>query len=653
MAVIVQRRPVEQRSNHKMAIRNLADIAAIEAVPLMERDLPESTYAALVASAKRTPDAPALTFLPSADRLDETHVWTYAEFVADVTRSANVFAALGVATDRPAAFVLPNLPETHFTIWGGEAAGAALAINPMLESRQIVDLLRSARAAVLVTLAPALNAKAWPALVAELASLPDLTAIAFVDMADYVGGETQEAARGSIQAAAAGGGLKVLNLRDAMRQQPSDRLVTGREIRGDEVSSYVCTGGTTGTSKIAVRMHGNEVFDAWASSSLTETDGSSRTVLCGLPLFHVNGQLVTGLQPWMRGDHVVLATPEGYRGKNVIARFWDIVARFRVSTFSAVPTLYSAVLETPIGDNDLSSLKFAICRAAPMPLALIRAFEAKTGLKIIEGYGLTEGACVSSVNPPEGERPPGSIGLPIPYQRMAAVILDANGRYERMAEIDEIGIIVISGPNVFAGYLDPRHNNGLWIDIDGERWLNTGDLGRRDANGYFWLAGRKKELIIRGGHNIDPKIIEDALQRHPAVAVVAAIGSPDAYAGELPVAYVQPKPGATITEEELLDYAAKTIPERAAIPKRIRIASTLPTTAVGKLFKPPLVEREIEETIRAEAEKVSAELASVRVERDSHSGLRAIVAVADGGDTLRKALDRYAFKSEVSAALTH
>ena len=173
----------------QMAVRNRSDIAAIEAVPLIERNLPESTYATLLASAKRNPDAPALTFLPSADNLDATHVWTYAELVADVTRAANLFAALGVATDRPVAFVLPNLPETHFTIWGGEAAGAALAINPMLEPRQIAELLRSARASLLVTLAPALNAKVWPALAAELASLPDLTAIAFVDMAKYVDDE--------------------------------------------------------------------------------------------------------------------------------------------------------------------------------------------------------------------------------------------------------------------------------------------------------------------------------------------------------------------------------------------------------------------------------------------------------------------------------
>jgi len=400
-------------------VRNLCDIAAIEAVPLAERALPESSHAALVSAAQRTPDAKALSFFLSADRLDETHVWTYSELIADITRAANAFAACGVASDRPVVFVLPNLPETHFTIWGGEAAGAALAINPMLQPKQIVDLMRFARARVLVTLAPALN-KAWSGFAAELPSLPDLRTIAFVDMADYLDGEKREAASASVEAAAAGSRVKVINLRQAMREEPFDRLQVGRAIGADHISSYVCTGGTTGAPKIAVRTHRNEVFDAWAVTQVMAPDEAPRTVLCGLPLFHVNGQLVTGLQPWMRGDHVVLATPEGYRGENVIARFWEIVARFSVSTFSGVPTLYAALLQTPSGDHDLSSLKFAVCGAAPMPEALIRAFETRTGVKILEGYGLTEGACVSSVNPPGGERLAGSIGLPIPYQRMAA-----------------------------------------------------------------------------------------------------------------------------------------------------------------------------------------------------------------------------------------
>ena len=150
-------------------------------------------------------------------------------------------------------------------------------------------------------------------------------------------------------------------------------------------------------------------------------------------------------------------------------------------------------------------------------------------------------------------------------------MLDGDGRFHRMAEVDEVGVIAISGPNVFKGYLDPRHNAGVFIDIDGERCrLNTGDLGRRDANGYFWLTGRKKELIIRGGHGIDARTIEEALASHPGVALAAAIGSPDAYAGEMPVAYVQLEPGATVTEQELLEHAAMTIPERAAIPNGSR-----------------------------------------------------------------------------------
>ncbi|MGA7197941.1 AMP-binding protein, partial [Roseiarcus sp.] len=184
-----------------MPIRNQSDVAAIEAVSLSERALPESSYAALVDASKRSPDARALSFFLSADRLDEAHVWTYAELVADVTRAANLFAALGVTVDCPVAYVLPNLPETHFAIWGGEAAGAALAVNPLLQPKQVLDILRFARASVLVTLAPALNPKAWSGLADELASLPDLSAIAFVDMADYLDGEKRGAARASIEEA--------------------------------------------------------------------------------------------------------------------------------------------------------------------------------------------------------------------------------------------------------------------------------------------------------------------------------------------------------------------------------------------------------------------------------------------------------------------
>jgi fatty-acyl-CoA synthase len=437
-------------------------------------------------------------------------------------------------------------------------------------------------------------------------------------------------------------------LTEAMKAQPRDRLVFPPATSSDSVCSYFCTGGTTGLPKIAVRTHENEIFDSWSASQLTASRQGSRTVFCGLPLFHVNGQLVTGLQIWLRGDHVVLATPEGYRGKNVIARFWDIVAHYRVSTFSGVPTIYSALLNVPLGGADISSLEFAVCGAAPMPAKLIEDFEAKTRVKIVEGYGLTEGGCVSAVNPPSGERRAGSIGLRIPYQQMISAILDETGRFVRRARPNEAGSILIRGPNVFRGYLDPRHNTGLWVEIDGEKWLNTGDLGREDADGYFWLTGRRKELIIRGGHNIDPKMIEEALQAHPAVAMAAAIGSPDAYSGEVPVAYVQTKPGASVTEEELLEFAAAHVPERAAVPKRVRITAALPVTRVGKIFKPDLQKREIEIVIRLEAEAASASLAGLEVDQDPSAGLIARVRVASGRDRLRLALQRYAFKFAIA-----
>ncbi len=381
---------------------------------------------------------------------------------------------------------------------------------------------------------------------------------------------------------------------------------------------------------------------------MVETRDSSRTALCGLPLFHVNAQLVTGLQAWMRGDHVLLATPEGYRGRNVIARFWEIVAHYRVTTFSGVPTIFTVLMNAPIAGADISSLEFAMCGAAPMPARLIADFEAKTGAKVIEGYGLTEGGCVSSVNPGAGERRAGSIGLRIPYQQMMAAILDEAGRFARRAETDEIGSILIHGPNVFRGYLDPRHNEGLWVEIAGVRWLNTGDLGREDADGYFWLTGRRKELIIRGGHNIDPKMIEEALQEHPAVALVAAIGRPDAYAGEVPVAFIQLKPAASATEQELLDFAASRIPERAAVPKHVRLVPALPLTNVGKIFKPALQQREAEGVIRSEADAASAAIVGIEIAQDPASGQTFRIRVASRADALRQALERYAFKFAVT-----
>jgi fatty-acyl-CoA synthase len=329
------------------------------------------------------------------------------------------------------------------------------------------------------------------------------------------------------------------------------------------------------------------------------------------------------------------------------------VQHYRVNFFSGVPTLYAGLLQVPLGKADVSSLEFGLCGAAPMPLEVFRRFEQTTGIRILEGYGLTEGTCVSSVNPPEGERRIGSIGLRIPHQDMKVLILDDSGRYQREAEVDEPGAIAIAGPNVFAGYLDPAQNAQLWIDCgDERRWLNTGDLGRQDADGYFWLTGRKKELIIRGGHNIDPASIEEPLHRHPQVALAAAVGRPDAHAGELPVAYVQLKPGASVDEQALLAYTEREIGERAARPKAIHIIDPMPLTPVGKIYKPALKLREVESLVREElAGAAGLQVQSLQVRQDGRRGIVAEVharAPAATAEALRASLGRYAFAVDLN-----
>jgi fatty-acyl-CoA synthase len=360
---------------------------------------------------------------------------------------------------------------------------------------------------------------------------------------------------------------------------------------------------------------------------------------------------VTGLVPWLAGSHVVFGPANGYRDRSVIANFWAIVEAWRINVFSGVPTIFSALLQVPTDGRDLRSLDFAVCGAAPMPVELFRRFEEATGIRILEGYGLTESACVASLNPVDGERRIGSIGRPLPGQRMKSVIVDESGRYLRDAAIDEAGVVVLSGPNIFKGYKDERHDAGLWIDCGpGGPWMNTGDLGRQDAQGYFWLTGRKKQLIIRGGHNIDPATIEEPLHRHPDVALAAAVGRPDAHAGEVPVAYVQLRAGSSVSEGELAAFAADAIGERAAVPKAVRIVAQMPVTAVGKIYKPALVVREIEDVVRQEAAAAGAALIAVDIKADARCGMVAEVRVAGRSPALRAALARYAFAVETTEA---
>ena len=562
------------------AIKTLRDIRQIEQTPLAERDLPTSTYELIRRSAARQMDAPALSFILQGTADEVAYRLTYGQLLGKITQTANAFHRLGLRPGKAVSFLLPNLPQTHFTIWGGEAAGIVNAINPLLDPEHIAELIQASNSELLVTLAPFPGTDLWAKVAGLREQLPALKAIICVDMANLLP-EPQRSAVKEQRGPLPDG---VLDFDELIASCPDDHLESGRVIAPDDIASYFHTGGTTGTPKLAPHSHGNEVSMAYSMNLVTRFAPGDVT-LCGLPLFHVNGVIVTGLTAFIGGAEVLLATPQGYRNPALISNFWKIIERHEVSFFSGVPTIYAGLLQVPSEGHDLSSLKYALCGAAPMPVELIRQFESKTGLTLIEGYGLTEGTCGSCANPPIGERRPGSIGLPMPYCDVTIKVLDEQGNYLRDAAPNEIGNLCIRGATVFNGYLQSSKNANIWVDGN---WFNTGDLGRIDADGYIWLTGRSKDLIIRGGHNIDPQMIEEALHKHPAVAMAAAVGKPDEKAGELPVVYVQLKPGAHANEAELLAHAALHIPERAAIPKDAWIIESIPLTAVGKTFKPAL-----------------------------------------------------------------
>jgi len=622
-------------------IAGTADVERIERTPVAEQYRARSTYDLLRQAVGQFAERDALVFVPGGSSGETPVVHSYAQLVARVTQAANLFHRLGVGAGDVVAYALPSLPQTHFTLWGAEAAGIACAINPLLEPRHMVEILRAARAKVLVTLGPGPGGELWQKMAAVVEQVPTLETVLQVSLAQYLvpGYVPPEAAP------ATHAGRRVLDFDAECAREPADGLSSGRSIRADGIASYFHTGGTTGTPKIAQHTHANEVFMSWDLQRFIGL-GPGSVFLCGLPLFHVNGAIGTGIATWCSGATVLLAGMQGYRTPGLLAGFWKLIERYRVNFFSAVPTVYASLLEVPIAGADVSSLRYAICGAAPMPPEVFRRFETLTGLKILEGYGLTEATCASCVNPPAGERRIGSVGIPMPYQKFKAAVVGADGKLVRECGPDEIGVLLVSGPAVFPGYLREQDNARLWA---APGWLNTGDLCRIDREGYVWLTGRAKDLIIRGGHNIDPQLIEEVLATHPAVALAAAVGQPDAYAGELPMAYVAARPGTAPSPEELVAYCRERIPERAAVPVRIVVLESLPVTAVGKTFKPELRWRAIEHVLREALERRSI-AATVTAGADERQGTLARVRLADAGraEEARQLLGAFAVACEVA-----
>lgn len=603
-------------------IRGLEDIRELEEIPYSERIPEKSTTEILERGAAKNPDKTAISFLLNGDAYDQPIEVSYQTLIRRIRQAANMFHDLGVGPADVVTYVLPNLPQTHYVLWGAEAAGIANPINPLLEAETIRDICRAAQTKVLVTMGNVQGIDMWPKINSIRKEIPTLEYVI------QIMGETNEAE-------------KIINFDEAIEKYPADKYTFDRSIDPDDIASLYHTGGTTGTPKLARRSHYNEVAMSWdlmVMGGLTE----DTTLMCGLPLFHCNGTLVTGLAPFSYGGHVVMLSPMGYRDQSIMKNFYKIVEKYRAETFSCVPTILSVLLDIPTEGADISSLKYVICGAAPLSVELFKRFETHTGIKILEGYGLTEGAVASAINPKDGERKVGSIGIRMPYQELKIAILDDEGNYVRDANTNEIGVVAIKGPTIFKGYVEEVHNQGIWLP--GE-YFNTGDLGRMDEDGYVFLTGRKKELIIRGGHNIDPAMIEEPIYKMPNIKMVAAVGRPDPHAGEVPVAYVEVAEDADIDEEKIMQWAKENVGERAAVPKEVVITPQIPLTPVGKIFKPALrwdaTERAYEQELKALGDMV--ESFAVKVGEDKVHGTKVTIRVKPAaGHDLAAIKDRIA-----------
>ncbi len=568
----------------------IADRNAIEReMPYEKRDLPVTLYQFLSRTRAAHGDRNAISFQLLSDPGSKAETLTWSGLLGRVTQAANLFRSLGIGETDVVAYLLPNSIETAATLLGGAVAGIVNPINPLLEPDQIASILRETNAKVLVTLKAFPKTDVPQKAAAALKLAPNVKTVLEVDLNRYLSPPKSWIVPLVRPKNLVEHGATVRNFNAECARMPADRL-TFADSKGDRVAAFFHTGGTTGMPKVAQHKYSGMIYNGWLGGRLLfdETD----VLICPLPLFHVFAAYPVLMSVIASGAHMVMPTPAGYRGDGVFDNFWKLIERWKVTFLITVPTAIAALMQRPV-DADVSSLKIALSGSAPLPLELYSRFEKATGVQISEGYGLTEATCLVSCNPVDGLKKVGSVGVPLPYTEVRILHADNGGGITKECGTDEVGEICIANPGVFLGstYTETAKNVGLFA---GDRYLRTGDLGRIDPDGYLWITGRAKDLIIRGGHNIDPAEIEEALMGHPAIAFVGAIGQPDAFAGELPCAYVELVGGAEVTTEDLMNFAREHIQERAAVPKYIEILPELPKTAVGKIFKPDLRKRAIQ-----------------------------------------------------------
>ncbi|RYG92967.1 acyl-CoA synthetase [Loktanella sp. IMCC34160] len=590
--------------------------AIVNEMPWDKRDLPVTTYGMLSQTSAAHGGRAAVSYQILSDPKSKKETLSWSELKDRTSQTANLLRSLGVGPTDVVAYLLPNCTETVLTYLGGQVAGIVNPINPLLEAEQIAAILRETNAKVLVTLKgfPKTDVPQKAAEAVRLA--PNVETVLEVDLVRYLSGLKKVIVPLIRPKVAVTHKAKVLDFNAEIAKQPT--RLTFEDVQQDRVAAYFHTGGTTGMPKVAQHRYSGIIYNAWLGDRLLFSPEDVQ--ICPLPMFHVFAAIVCMGASLASGAHIVFPTPAGYRGDGVFDNFWKLVERYKVTFMITVPTAMSALMQRKV-DADISSLKLAFCGSAPLPVELYKRFEQAAGVTICEGYGLTEATCLVSINPPDGEKKIGSIGIPFPYTDIKIMAVDTHEE----CPTDHVGEICVSNPGVYMGntYTEEAKNTDLFYPgpKSNAQYLRTGDLGRVDKDGYLWITGRAKDLIIRGGHNIDPAEIEEALAGHPDVAFVGAIGQPDAHAGEIPCAYVELVTGGTASEDALLAYAKEKIHERAAHPKYLEILPELPKTAVGKIFKPDLRKRAITRVYNEALAHADAAAEVAEVVEDKKRGL--------------------------------
>ena len=482
-------------------------------------------------------------------------VFSYTEFDSAVNHAAALLMSSGARKGERVSLLLTNSVEYLIFYFACFKVGAwAGPVNALLKPQEIEFIIGNSEASVVVT---------QPDLYARLTRTPRLRRVIVID-----GEQPLEPLGKSISEITARYSLPAAEQLADFRTPPA--VDEGITIDSEAVIIY--TSGTTGKPKGVLLTHGNLLANAEQISDWLRLTPTDRSLLI-MPLFHVNALMTTCLAALWAGASVVLAP------RFSASRHWETVSAYKVSYFGSVATMLSLLNQTypegvPSG-SDISSLRFALCGSAPVPVEVMKRFESLFACPVIEGYGLSESTCRSTFNPTDERRRVGSVGLPIGNE---VRVFDDD---DRELGPGEVGEIVLRGPNIMKGYY---HNEAATREAFRSGWFHTGDLGYKDADGFFYVVDRKSDMIIRGGENIYPREIDEVLYQHPKVKDAATVGVRDALFGEEVKSFVVLVEGQQATEQELLDFCRERLADFKC-PKTIEFLDDIPKGPTGKLLK--------------------------------------------------------------------